>query len=239
MPWSCALPLRIVVWATSGSRANYSAWAIPSGSARYVGFSSARGAPSWKTFLANQAQGLLAMDFFHSDTINLNILYVLFVMEACTRPVHILGITAHPDGAWTAQAARNVLAEFAELFNTRPAPSGPRPRQPAARPRRRGRHPVRRRDSPPTAPRWHHQRVSESCLKCSANSEVDGWPRTEVRSVMGGGSFFIGSSAWDGRPVRRSDRQWARVRQGGVIALAGPTNRRKADSRTGHRTARW
>ena len=70
---------------------------------------------TWRQFLRTQAGTMLACDFLHVDcAVTLKRVYVFFVIEVGTRYVHVLGTTTNPDGAWTAQAARNFVMDLGE-----------------------------------------------------------------------------------------------------------------------------
>lgn len=69
---------------------------------------------SWTQFLRSQAA--IACDFASVDTALLRRYYLLFFIDVTTREVFFAGITAHPTGPWTTQAARNLFLRNPDRF---------------------------------------------------------------------------------------------------------------------------
>jgi hypothetical protein len=71
-----------------------------------LGPAGSRDGLSWRTFLRQQAESMLAVDFFTVETVSLQRRYVLFFIELASRRVHLAGCTANPSGVWVTQQAR-------------------------------------------------------------------------------------------------------------------------------------
>jgi putative transposase len=68
--------------------------------------------PSWRHLKTHYKEQLLACDFFTVETLFLQTLYVLVFIEIGTRRVHFAGCTAHPNGSWVTQQARQLVWEL-------------------------------------------------------------------------------------------------------------------------------
>src|SRR4029079_14912436 len=77
-----------------------------------------RSGPTWRQFLTTKAKAVLAVDLLHVDTVFLRRIYALIVVEHGSRRAHLAGVTAHPTGAWTTQAARNLLMDLRDRVTT-------------------------------------------------------------------------------------------------------------------------
>ncbi len=67
------------------------------------------GSIGWRHLMRHYKQQLLACDFFTVETLWLQTIYVLFFIELGTRRVYLAGVTAHPDGRWVTQPARQMV----------------------------------------------------------------------------------------------------------------------------------
>jgi putative transposase len=67
---------------------------------------------SWRSFLRQQGDSILACDFLTVDTVWLRRLYVLVFLSIGSRRVEHLACTSNPDTAWMLQQARNLLIDL-------------------------------------------------------------------------------------------------------------------------------
>ena len=74
-----------------------------------------RGRTTWRAFLAQHRDQLLACDFFTVDTLFLQRLYVLFFIELGSRRLHLAGCTAYPTAAWVTQQAHQLAWQLPDI----------------------------------------------------------------------------------------------------------------------------
>src|SRR5438034_434924 len=73
-----------------------------------------RAASTWRSFLRQHGNTVLACDLFTVDTVWLRRLYVLFFVSIGTRRVEYVACTSNPDGRWMIQQARNLIMDLDE-----------------------------------------------------------------------------------------------------------------------------
>jgi len=73
-----------------------------------------RAASSWRSFLRQHGNTILACDLFTVDTVLLRRLYVLFFIELATRRIAWYAVSDRPDATWVTQQARNLVWQLAD-----------------------------------------------------------------------------------------------------------------------------
>jgi transposase InsO family protein len=79
-------------------------WLLKAG----LGPAGKRGGMTWREFLRTHRHSVLAVDFFTVDSIWLQRLYVLFLIELSSRRVHLAGCSATPSAPWVTQQVRQL-----------------------------------------------------------------------------------------------------------------------------------
>jgi|SRR5262245_10929048 len=64
---------------------------------------------TWRTFLANHANQIAAIDFFTIPTINFRVLYGFIVLLHGRRKIIHFNVTANPTAEWTAHRRRGIV----------------------------------------------------------------------------------------------------------------------------------
>jgi transposase InsO family protein len=77
--------------------------------AKYMVRRQAPPSQTWRTFLANHAQQVIAADFFVVPTATCRLLFVLVLLAHDRRRVVHVAVTEHPTAAWTVQQFRDAF----------------------------------------------------------------------------------------------------------------------------------
>jgi transposase InsO family protein len=77
--------------------------------AKYMGRRRQPPSQTWRTFLSNHVDQIVAADFFVVPTVTCRLLFVLVLLAHDRRRIRHVAVTAHPTAAWTVQQIREAF----------------------------------------------------------------------------------------------------------------------------------